>query len=158
MCVFLLCRFASAFRALSPVGPGRSLELTALKRVVSGSAAPIQEPGKNIPEEIANQQCIYDMVLVERVSVPATSSGGLFMPQVEGQDKKLVGLVLNMPLDYGLESEGGRIQSIEEIMPFKVGDYILLKDPWGIGPKDQPVGDRFFSFVKAERIGAVFRK
>ena len=48
--------------------------------------------------------------------------------------------------------------TIQEIMPFKVGDYILLKDPWGIGPKDQPVGDRFFSFVKAERIGAVFRK
>ena len=49
-------------------------------------------------------------------------AGGLFIPKVEGQDKKLVGLVLNMPLDYGLESECGRIQSIEvsKIISFHV--------------------------------------
>ena len=43
-------------------------------------------------------------------------------------------------------------------MPFEEGDYIFLKDPWGVGPLDIPVGDRFFSYVKAERVGGVFRK
>ena len=49
-------------------------------------------------------------------------AGGLFIPKVEGQDKKLVGLVLSMPSDYGLESEGGRIQPIEvsKIISFHV--------------------------------------
>ena len=42
--------------------------------------------------------------------------GGLFIPRVEGEDKKRVALVLNMPKDYGLESENGRVQPIEVIV------------------------------------------
>ena len=53
------------------------------------------------------------MILVERVSMPEKSSGGLFMPQVEGKDKKHVGLVLSVPTEYGLESEQGRVQPIQ---------------------------------------------
>ena len=41
------------------------------------------------------------------------ADGGLFIPRVEGEDKKRVALVLNMPKDYGLESENGRVQPIE---------------------------------------------
>ena len=54
------------------------IELSALKRMKAGSAAPIEEPGKNIPEEIAAQQCIYDMILVERVSMPESTGSTIF--------------------------------------------------------------------------------
>ena len=80
--VVLLCaRLASSFKRMSSPsvalsrGRGRLefSELNALKRMKAGSDAPIREPGKNIPEEIANKQCIYDMILVERVSMPETT-------------------------------------------------------------------------------------
>ena len=80
--VVLLCaQFASSFKRMSlpsvavSCGKGRLefYELNALKRMKAGSDAPIREPGKNIPEEVANKQCIYDMILVERVSMPDTT-------------------------------------------------------------------------------------
>ena len=142
--VALLCmRLASSFNLMSSFALNHQrsrlqfTELSALKRMKAGSAAPIEEPGKNIPEEIAAQQCIYDMILVERVSMPESTGSttllisislvftltwfwffsfidaGLFIPRVEGEDRKNVALVLNMPKSYGLESENGRIQSIE---------------------------------------------
>ena len=43
-------------------------------------------------------------------------------------------------------------------MPFKVGDIVFLKDPWGIGPKDIEVGVRKFSFHKAAHITGVVSK
>lgn len=57
-----------------------------------------------------------------------------------------------MPSSYGLESEQGRVQPIEEIAPYKIGDIVYIQDPWGIGPKDQLVGERCFSFHKAAHI------
>lgn len=69
-----------------------------------------------------------------------------------------MGLVLSMPTSYGLESEQGRVQGVEEIMDFKVGDVVVLKDPWGVGPKDQEVGNRCFSFHKAAHVVGVLRK
>ena len=57
-----------------------------------------------------------------------------------------------MPTDYGLESEQGRVQPVDEIMPYKVGDIVYIRDPWGIGPKNIPYGDRCFSFHKAIQI------
>jgi hypothetical protein len=78
--------------------------------------------------------------------------GGLFLPKVEGKDQKHVGKVLSVPAGYGLESEGGRVEPIQEIAPYKVGDTIFIRDPWGIGPKQIEVGNRFFSFHKAAQI------
>ena len=91
-------------------------------------------PGLEIPEEIKNQNAIYDMFLVERLSAPEKTDFGLFLPKVEGKDKKQIGIVLSVPKGYGLESEQGRVQSIEEICPtVKVGDTVFIRDPWGIG-------------------------
>ena len=134
------------------------LNLNALRRVAAGSAAPVISPGENIPKEIACQNAIYDMILVERCSMPEKTTGGLFIPQIEGKDNKHVGLVLSVPKEYGLESEQGRVQPINDIAPYKVGDYVFIQDPWGIGPKDQKIGDRMFSFHKAAHILAVMRK
>ena len=47
--------------------------------------------------------------------------------------------------------------SISEIAPYKVGDVVYIKDPWGIGPKDQEVGVRCFSFHKAAHITGVIK-
>ena len=68
-----------------------------------------------------------------------------------------MGKVLSIPTSYGLESEQGRVQGINEIIDFQVGDVIVLKDPWGVGPKDQEVGNRCFSFHKAAHVVGVLR-
>ena len=86
--------------------------LAALRRVAAGSSAPVTKPGVDIPEEIKRQNSIYDMILVERCNAPETTSVGLFIPQVEGQDRKHLALVLSVPQTYGLESEQGRVQPI----------------------------------------------
>lgn len=69
---------------------------------------------------------------------------------------KHTGKILSMPSTYGLESEQGRIQSISDIMPYRVGDIVLIRDPWGVGPKDFEIGERCFSFHKAEHITGKF--
>lgn len=113
--------------------------------------------GENVPEEIMKQAAIYDMILVERYSAPERTSVGLILPKTEGKDQKHVGRVLSMG-NYGLESENGRVQGPEEISPFQVGDDVYIRDPWGIGPKDQVIGDRCFSFHKAAHITGVIKK
>ena len=47
---------------------------------------------------------------------------------------------------------------MQEIIPYKVGDVVYIRDPWGIGPKDQQYGERCFSFHKAVQITGVVRK
>lgn len=53
----------------------------------------------------------------------------------------------------GREEENGRIAPMPDI---KVGDYIIAKDPWGIGPKDEETADgKKLSFMKSSNIAAV---
>jgi len=115
------------------------------------------EVGVNVPEEIMKQASIYDMILVERYSAPERTSLGLILPKTEGKDQKHLGRVLSKG-KYGLEAEIGRVQGPEEISPFEVGDDVYIRDPWGIGPKDQVIGDRCFSFHKAAHITGVLKK
>jgi co-chaperonin GroES (HSP10) len=110
------------------------------------------EVGVDIPPEVSQHKCIYDMILVERYSAPTQTVGGLFLPQVEGKDQKHIGKVLSVPDGYGLESEQGRVEPIGDIAPYKVGDVIFIRDPWGIGPKQIEVDKRCFSFHKAAQI------
>jgi co-chaperonin GroES (HSP10) len=86
------------------------------------------EVGVDVPEYLTTMKPIYDMILVERFSVPTKTQSGLFMPtEVEGADQKHLGVVLAVPADYGLESEQGRIQPIAEIAPYKVGDKVYIR-------------------------------
>ena len=135
-----------------------SQPLFARRRLAEESKRAEFEVGVDIPEEIAKQASIYDMVLVERITAPEKSVGGIILPQIEGKDQKRLGLVLSIPSQYGLESEGGRVQEIPEIMPYKVGDIVYLRDPWGVGPKDQIIGPRCFSFHKAAHVLGVVGK
>ena len=83
--------------------------------------------GENIPEELLKLHPIYDMILVERFSEPERTTGGLFLPKTEGRDRKQVAKVVAIPNSYGLESENGRLQTVEEIMPYKVGDIVVVR-------------------------------
>lgn len=121
------------------------------------SMGPTYVVGEDIPEEILKQRSIYDMILVERFSQPEKTDFGLFLPKVEGKDEKHLGKVVSVPLSHGLEGEQGRVAPIAEIAPYKVGDVVYIKDPWGIGPKDQEVGVRCFSFHKAAHITGIIK-
>jgi len=53
----------------------------------------------------------------------------------------------------GREEENGRIAPMPNI---NVGDVIIAKNPWGIGPKDEETPDgRKLSFMRAQDIAAV---
>ena len=88
---------------------------------------PKYTPGVDVPEEVLKHQAIYDMILVERINQPEKTVSGIILPKMEGQDKKQVGIVISLGKDYGLESEQGRIQEMNEIAPFKVGDQVYIK-------------------------------
>ena len=156
-----------ALRPLNPMGlPLRVMSLRNSRKerqaAASGEAAkatPKFIVGVEVPEEIRRQSVLYDMILVERISAPEQTVSGIFLPKVEDKDKKQLGKVLSVPGAYGLESEQGRVQPNLEICPsIEPGDVVFLRDAWGIGPKDQEVGERKFSFHKAAHITGVVRK
>jgi co-chaperonin GroES (HSP10) len=67
------------------------------------------------------------MILIERINAPLKTSSGLILPAIEGKDQKKMGIVLSMGQDYGLESEQGRLQSMNEIAPFQIGDQVFVR-------------------------------
>ena len=158
--VILLLSFAASAIAFSnshSLSIGRLSPLFARLKKGDGltAAAPTFVVGENIPEEILKQNSIYDMILVERYSQPEKTDFGLFLPKVEGKDEKHLGKVISVPTNHGLEGEQGRVAPIAEIAPYKVGDVVYIKDPWGIGPKDQEFGVRCFSFHRAAHITGI---
>lgn len=53
----------------------------------------------------------------------------------------------------GREEENGRIAPMPNI---KVGDVVIAKNPWGIGPKDEETPDgKKLSFMRGQDIAAV---
>ena len=102
-----------------------------LLRARRGAEVKVEAPkfvvGENLPIEVSKDQAIYDMILVERISAPERTSVGLFLPKVEGKDQKHLGKVISMPKEYGLESECGRVQPVEEILPFNLGDIVYIR-------------------------------
>ena len=53
----------------------------------------------------------------------------------------------------GREEENGRIAPMADM---KVGDYVIAKNPWGIGPKDEETNDgKKLSFMRSGDIAAV---
>jgi len=95
-------------------------------------------------------QCKYDMVLVERLQGKPKTETGLFIPD-EDLPKLHIGQVLSM--GPGREEENGSIAPMPGI---KVGDIVVCKNPWGIGPKDEETGDgKKLSFMRSQDIAAV---
>jgi co-chaperonin GroES (HSP10) len=53
----------------------------------------------------------------------------------------------------GREEENGMIAPMPDI---SVGDIVIAKNPWGIGPKDEETSDgKKFSFMRSQDIAAI---
>lgn len=95
-------------------------------------------------------QCHYDMVLTERIQGKPRMDSGLYVPQ-EDLPKLLLCRVLSM--GSGKEEESGLSAPMPNV---KVGDVVIAKNPWGIGPKDEETTDgRKLSFMRGQDITAV---
>ena len=52
----------------------------------------------------------------------------------------------------GREEENGMIAPMADV---RVGDVVIAKNPWGIGPKDEETADgRKFSFMRSQDVTA----
>jgi len=95
-------------------------------------------------------QCAYEMVLVERILAKPKTDGGLFVPT---EDMPKLHLCRVISMGPGREEENGRIAPMPEI---KIGDYVIAKNPWGIGPKDEETADgKKLSFMRGQDIAGV---
>jgi len=110
--------------------------------------------GRLVIDEKASRQdawnCHYDMVLVERIQGKPKSESGLFVP-----DDDLPRLHLARVLSFGpgKEEENGFITPVPEIA---IGDIVIAKNPWGIGPKDEETANgKKLSFMRSQDIAAV---
>jgi chaperonin GroES len=95
-------------------------------------------------------QCHYDMVLVERIQGQPKTETGLYVPE-EALPKLHLCRVLS--LGPGREEENGLIAP----MPYdlNVGDIVIAKNPWGIGPKDEELANgKKLSYMRSQDIAA----
>jgi len=62
-------------------------------------------------------------------------------------------LVAVLSMGPGKEEENGMIAPMPDI---NVGDIVIAKNPWGIGPKDEETADgKKLSYMRAQDIAAV---
>lgn len=111
--------------------------------------------GRLVLDEKAGQEnawkCHYDMVLVERIQGKPTTDTGLFIPQ-EDLPRMHLGKVLSV--GPGREEENGRVSTTPP--EIQVGAFVLAKNPWGIGPKDEETADgKKLSYMRYQDIAAV---
>eukprot|EP00612_Vaucheria_litorea_P000592 CAMPEP_0171459054 /NCGR_PEP_ID=MMETSP0945-20130129/4487_1 /TAXON_ID=109269 /ORGANISM="Vaucheria litorea, Strain CCMP2940" /LENGTH=147 /DNA_ID=CAMNT_0011984987 /DNA_START=124 /DNA_END=567 /DNA_ORIENTATION=- len=102
-----------------------------------------------LPSQAAKQQALYDMVYVERLPEAQKMTSGLFLPSKTNPKMHVCKVVSMGP---GREGESGNLVPNSGIKP---GDLVYVKDPWGIGPKDDEFSNRKFSFVRFENICAL---
>mmetsp|Transcript_1793 Transcript_1793/g.2540 ORF Transcript_1793/g.2540 Transcript_1793/m.2540 type:complete len:164 (+) Transcript_1793:158-649(+) len=94
--------------------------------------------------------CHYDMVFCERIQGVAKAESGLFIPD---EDLPKLRLCRVLSLGPGREEENGMVAPMPDI---KVGDIVLAKNPWGIGPKDEETATGLkFSYMRSQDITAV---
>lgn len=95
-------------------------------------------------------KCAYDMVLVERIQGKPKTQGGLFVPQ---EDLPRLHLCKVISMGPGREEENGSVATMPDM---KIGDVVVAKNPWGIGPKDEETADgKKLSFMRSQDIAAV---
>ena len=95
-------------------------------------------------------KCHYDMVLVERIQGKPPTESGLFVPQ---DDLPRLHVCKVLAMGPGREEENGRVTPMPDI---KIGDIVIAKNPWGIGPKDEETSDGMkLSYMRSQDIAAV---
>ncbi|CAM9895887.1 unnamed protein product [Sphacelaria rigidula] len=82
------------------------------------------------------------MVYVERLPEEQQMTSGLFLPTKE-QPRMHVCKVVS--IGSGREGESGHVTPNDAL---NVGDLVYVKDPYGIGPRDDEFAGRRFSFVR----------
>jgi len=129
--------------------------------MVNGLAAPPKKKfyggagvGRLVLDEKAGKEnawkCHYDMVLCERIQGKPKRDTGLFIPD---DDLPRLHLCKVLSLGPGREEENGLIAPMPDI---KVGDVVIAKNPWGIGPKDEETADgKKLSYMRSQDIAAV---
>ena len=84
--------------------------------------------------------CHYDMVLVERLqkrkAPQEIEENDLFVPETEMARLHLCKI---LSLGPGREEENGLVAP--NVNKLEVGDLVIAKHPWGIGPKDEELAD-----------------
>ena len=84
--------------------------------------------------------CHYDMVLVERLQEKKNPNDieedGLFVPDSEMNRYHLCQVLSK---GAGREEENGMVAP--NVNNLEVGDLVIAKHPWGIGPKDEELAD-----------------
>lgn len=103
-----------------------------------------------LPEEAARQTAMYDMIYVERLNENQQSAGGVFIPKLSTSNSDLH-MARVVSVGDGREGENGLKTSVGE---FKKGDIVFLRNPWGIGPRDEEHRGRKFSFVREVDVAA----
>jgi len=95
-------------------------------------------------------KCHYDYVLVERIQGKPKKESGLFVPE---NDLPKLHLCKVLAVGPGKEEENGMLAPMPAI---QVGDVIIAKNPWGIGPKDEETADgKKLSFMRSQDIAAL---
>ena len=95
-------------------------------------------------------KCHYDMVLTERIQGKPKTESGLYVPDA---DLPRLHLCRVLAVGPGREEENGRLAPMACI---KIGDVVIAKNPWGIGPKDEETVDgKKLSFMRSEDIAAI---
>ena len=100
-------------------------------------------------------QCHYVMILCERLQGTRadkndSGDGSLYIPD---EDLPRLHLCRVLSVGPGREEENGIIAPMPE---FQVGDIIIAKNPWGIGPKDEETTTGMkLSYMRSNDIAAV---
>jgi co-chaperonin GroES (HSP10) len=114
--------------------------------------------GRFVLDELAGKEgtwnCHYDMVLVERLqkrkAPQDVEDGVLYVPD---DDLPRLHLCKVLSIGPGREEENGMVAP--DVNHWKVGDTVIAKNPWGIGPKDEELPDGTkLSFMRAQDIAA----
>lgn len=103
--------------------------------------------------------CHNDIVLAERLPqytrndvTTGSSSGLLYVPP---KDLPKLHLARILSVGPGKLEDNGSITPCEGV---KVGDIVICKNPWGIGPKDEETTDgKKLSYMRFEDIAAVVK-
>lgn len=135
--------------ALVPILASAFLSTPGKNRIVKASALKMSSYLEELPQE-AKQECLYGMVYVERLPEPVQTTGGLFLPGQENPRRHICRVVSVGP---GVEGESGAIATSRGLAP---GDYVYVKNPWGIGAKDEQFGRRKFSFLRYNEVCGTF--
>jgi len=140
-----LLQTISIFFSLSTIYYVNGLSAAPPKKYYGGAGV-----GRFTLDDDVSWQCAYDMVLVERIQGKPKTESGLFVPE---EDLPKLHLCRVLSIGPGREEENGLIAPMPDI---KVGDVVIAKNPWGIGPKDEEsAGGKKLSFMRSQDIAGV---